>query len=104
MVRMELENICSDRCVIPDFHSYSESFNLYQFIGSTILRRFYEAVAEAREHRKQHMEFSLTFSAESIEKWTSAIDKWNKDPAHYQPNPYEEPVLGMPSCRRSFSV
>ena len=104
MVRMELENICSDRFVIPDFHSTPGSLDLYQYIVSTILRRFYEAVAEAREHRRQHTEFTLTFSADSIEKWTSAIDKWNKDPAHYQPNPYEEPVLGMPSCRRSFSV
>lgn len=63
------------------------------FTGSSILRRLYESVAEARVHRAHHVEFTKTFSNENIEKWTEMIRVWNEDPKK-TPNPYEEPVLG----------
>lgn len=62
--------------------------------GSSILRRLYESVAEARVHRAHHVEFTKTFSAENIEKWTELVRVWNENPKQAQ-NPYEEPVLGM---------
>lgn len=51
-------------------------------------------MAEARDHRKQHIEFCETFSAENISKWSTMVDKWNEDPKT-APDPYEEPELGM---------
>ena len=72
-----------------------------QCLGTTIVRRFYEAVAEAREHRKQHIEFSQTFSAETISKWSDMVDAWNKDPSS-SPDPYEEPALGIACFFISF--
>lgn len=66
------------------------------FTGTSLLRRLYESVAEARVHRAQHIEFSKTFSEDNIARWTEMVRVWNDSPKT-APNPYEEPVLGMSS-------
>lgn len=81
--------------------SSSLYLRLSHFIGPTILRHFYEAVAEAREHRAKFIEFSKTFSPVTLRKWAILVDNWNADPQKAQ-NPYDEPFLG--SLRTSNRV
>lgn len=54
-----------------------------------ILRHFYEAVAEARDKRLEHEQFTKTFSTSNTDKWTEMVREWNEDP-FLAPNPYEE--------------
>lgn len=54
-----------------------------------ILQHFYEAVAEARDKRSDHKQFTKTFSTVNTEKWLEMVRVWNIDPFS-SPDPYEE--------------
>ncbi|KAH8106480.1 hypothetical protein DFH11DRAFT_1549960 [Phellopilus nigrolimitatus] len=59
-------------------------------LGSTLARRFEEALLESRDQRAQHSEFTATFTPANIQKWTQLVDNWNADPLS-SPDPYLEP-------------
>lgn len=60
-------------------------------VGITMLRKFYTAVAEAREKRQELTEFTKTFEESTIEKWSGMLCAWQSDPNNAE-NPFEEPV------------
>lgn len=72
--------------------------NFYLSKGVTILRKFYTAVAEAREKRIELTEFTDTFEQTTIEKWSAMLSAWQKDP-YNATNPFDEPT---PSKYRSL--
>ncbi|KAH8103711.1 hypothetical protein DFH11DRAFT_1768670 [Phellopilus nigrolimitatus] len=59
-------------------------------LGTTLARRLEEAVLEARDQRRQHIEFTKTFPPATVAQWSAMVDIWNKDP-HKAANPYSEP-------------
>ena len=58
-------------------------------------RRFDDAVYYSREQRDAHTEFSATFTAEQISRWSKMLEEWNKDPN--KADPFQEPE-GSESC------
>lgn len=42
-----------------------------------------------KKHEEIFEQFSATFSAPLIKKWTTMVDNWEAD--NTKPNPYEEP-------------
>ncbi|KAH8105040.1 hypothetical protein DFH11DRAFT_1518992 [Phellopilus nigrolimitatus] len=58
--------------------------------GTTLARRLEEAILEAGDQRRQHIEFTETFPPDTVAQWSKMVDVWNKDP-HKAPNPYSEP-------------
>lgn len=68
---------------------YTYSTNCSQ--GTTIRRRLYNAVTEAREKREEFIEFSATFSEENVQIWMTMLSEWNKDPFN-SPDPFREPA------------
>ncbi len=61
--------------------------------GSTLGRRFEDAIFFARQQRQAHVEFSLTFREEQISRWTRMLQAWNEDPS--LADPFQEQEQGM---------
>jgi len=63
----------------------------YQYLipGTSLLRRFNEAVEMSAKQTKIFDQLSATFSPEIIDKWEAMVANWNTDPK--APNPYREP-------------
>jgi len=63
----------------------------YQYLipGTSLLRRFNEAVEMSTKQTKIFYKLSATFSPEIIDKWEAMVANWNADPK--APNPYREP-------------
>lgn len=59
--------------------------------GTSIRRRLYNAVTEAREKREEFIEFSATFSEENVQGWMTMLSVWKKDPFS-SPDPFQEPA------------
>ena len=57
--------------------------------GNQLLRHLLGAVTEARKHRRLHTEFTATFLAENVARWSTMVDAWNEDPFS-APDPYQE--------------
>jgi len=57
--------------------------------GTTLLKRFNEAVLMSVKQTEIFDQLSATFSPETVEKWERIVANWNANPK--APNPYEEP-------------
>ncbi len=66
-----------------------------KYIGDTLGRRLEDAVYYARVQRRDHTEFTATFSDNKIAQWRSMIQAWYDDPS--KPDPFEEPEQGTPT-------
>lgn len=72
-------------------------------IGSSLDSQFKKAVVMCVKHRTAFDKFSATFSETTVKEFERRVAAWDAD--NTQPNPYEEPIAGMPlSCNRRICV
>ncbi|KIL54292.1 hypothetical protein M378DRAFT_92846, partial [Amanita muscaria Koide BX008] len=69
-------------------------WNFRKIVGlrTSFAKKFMEATTMQVKHNDLFNQFSATFSATIIYKWTEMIEKWEHDST--APNPYEEPSCG----------
>ncbi len=60
----------------------------YNNVGDTLGRRFEDAVYYLRVQRREHSDFTSTFSDNQIAEWSTMIQAWYDDPS--EPDPFEE--------------
>ncbi|KZS93892.1 hypothetical protein SISNIDRAFT_410793, partial [Sistotremastrum niveocremeum HHB9708] len=58
----------------------SSNFHKIVNMGSSCLKKLEEALPMREKHEQAFKEFSLTFSRETIDKWTKTIVEWEADP------------------------
>ena len=83
------------------------SVDLINATGSTLFRRFDEAVLQAQAQRHAHTEFTKTFRASLVQKWTKMHEDWQADPFNEEiPNPFKEsePDVTMADVRREMNA
>lgn len=57
-----------------------------------------------QKHAQIFSNFNAKFAPEITEKWTKMVEEWDMDSS--KPDPYEEPIIGLPiyflSCYNCF--
>lgn len=67
--------------------------NEFTFQGSTIEKRFIDALYNATNQRYIHNDYEKTFTKAQIKKWMAAYQAWKVDPDNNR-DPFEEPESG----------
>ncbi len=80
-------------CHLVSLVLHSHTLCLTAMSGSTLGRRFEDAILLARQQRQAHVEFSLTFGEEQISRWTRLLQACNEDPS--LADPFQEQEQGM---------
>lgn len=105
VVFVEFQDCHPFRCVVKLVRRFL--FTDDKSLVTALYRRLDESFIMARSQREAHTEFSKTFSAEAVAKWSEQVDQWCADPSNTQiENPFEEPTptITMADIRRELNA